>query len=77
MTKVYNENIFIKYLYKEASTDEVKAVEQILQKSSRIKRELRQMQLLSKSLNQLHLGPKQSTVKTIINRSKNQDWLIL
>jgi hypothetical protein len=77
MTKVYNESILIKYLYQEASSEEVKLVESVLQRSSRIRREFRQMQKLTKDLNNVQFGPSKATVKNIISRSQNQNWLIL
>ena len=77
MTKVYNENILIKYLYEEANKQEVLAVESVLKRSSRVRREFRQLQKLKLGMNTVHQGPKSSTLNTILERSACSKWMWL
>ena len=77
MTKVYNENILIKYLYDEATKDEAVAVESVLKRSSRIRKEFRQLKTLKSNLNSLQMGPKTSVVNTILERSSRNNWMWL
>jgi hypothetical protein len=77
MTKVYNENILIKYLYDEATKDEATAVESVLKRNSRIRKEFRQLKTLKSNLNNLHMGPKVSVVNTILERSARNHWMWL
>jgi hypothetical protein len=53
------------------------AVEKVLQRSPRIRKELRQMQNLTKDLNNVQFGPRKATVKNILSKSQHQNWLIL
>jgi len=75
MTKVYNENILIKYLYNETTKDEAKVVESVLERNSRIRKEFRQLKALKSNLNNLHMAPKVSVVNTILERSARNNWM--
>ena len=75
MTKVYNENILIKYLYDEASREESVAVESVLKRSSRIRKEFKQLQKLKSNLNNLPIGPKPSVLDAILERSSRNNWM--